>query len=125
MTPFEPDVSPKTTAVQNEGRSELNSRGKTPAIYAPRMIWATLVSISYGATSPCSNANCLMVGGGAPRLVVSKILNRVETGVTAVLRCSLSPQMPGLDRGGVSRRHPVPASARRFVAVDASRAVRL
>ena len=29
-------------------------------------------------------AASLMVGGGVPRLVVSKILNHVETGVTAV-----------------------------------------
>jgi hypothetical protein len=57
------------------------------------MIWATLVSISSGATSPCSSANCLMVGGGVPRLVVSKILNHVETGVTAVYdRQSYDPE---------------------------------
>ena len=38
-------------------------------------------------------AASLMVGGGVPRLVVSKILNHVETGVTAVYdRHSYDPE---------------------------------
>ena len=40
-----------------------------------------------------SSGASLMVGGGVPRLVVSKILNHVETGVTAVYdRHSYDPE---------------------------------
>lgn len=64
-----------------------SSRQKGPHIAhaqkaVERIVWAS--GVQFRGHDLRRTAASLMVGAGVPRLVVSKILNHVETGVTAV-----------------------------------------
>ena len=60
---------------------------KCPHVHHAQKAFERLVErsgVKFRGHDLCRTAASLMVGGGVPRLVVSKILNHVETGITAV-----------------------------------------
>lgn len=91
-----------TKRLDKDGRPELSpwvfpsTRKTGPHIYHAQKAFERVVArsgVKFRGHDLRRTAASLMVGGGVPRLVVSKILNHVETGVTAVYdRHSYDPE---------------------------------